>query len=93
MSQLYRIKQTELVSVESQPPEAEGMLAVYSPINPSHSGTVDDPIPWVYGMDCYAGKYYSYSGKVYKVAVGGDMAPCIWAPDTPDFWQWEEVAE
>ena len=51
----------------------------------------DDPIPWVYGMDCHAGKCYRYNGKVYRVAEGGDMIPCTWPPDTPGMWQWEEV--
>lgn len=90
-SQLYRIKQTELVSIESQPPEAEGMLAVYSPIVLDHTGTLEDPIPWVYGMDCYTGKYYSYNGNVYKCA--GDMIPCVWEPGSAGLWQWELVSE
>ena len=55
------------------------------------AGTADDPIPWVYGMDCHAGKCYRYNGKVYQVAEGGDMIPCTWPPDTPGMWQWEEV--
>ena len=74
-----------------QAPHDEGMLAVYRPIDREHAGTADDPIPWVYGMDCYAGKCYRYNGKVYQVAEGGDMIPCTWPPDTPGMWQWEEV--
>ena len=73
------------------PPHDDGMLAIYRPINREHAGTADDPIPWVYGMDCYAGKHYSYNGKVYKVAEGGDMTPCTWPPDSPGMWQWMEV--
>lgn len=42
-------------------------------------------------MDCYAGKHYSYNGKVYRVAEGGDMIPCTWPPDTPGMWQWVEM--
>ena len=61
------------------------------PIDREHAGTADDPIPWVYGMDCHAGKCYRYNGKVYQVAEGGDMIPCTWPPDTPGMWQWEEV--
>ena len=74
-----------------QAPHDEGMLAVYRPIDREHAGTADDPIPWVYGMDCHAGKCYRYNGKVYQVAEGGDMIPCTWPPDTPGMWQWEEV--
>lgn len=88
--QLYRVVQAVTPQAE-MPPHDDGMLAIYRPIDREHAGTVDDPIPWVYGMDCHAGKHYSYNGKVYKVAEGGDMIPCTWAPDTPDMWQWVEV--
>lgn len=87
--QLYRVVQA-VTPIKSQPPDGEGMLAIYRPINPEHAGTEDDPIPWVYGMDCYAGKYYSYEGAVYMVAEGGDMIPCTWPPDS-GIWQWVKV--
>lgn len=87
--QLYHIEQ-DVQPIESQPPDAVGMLAVYRPVDVEHEGTLEDPIPWVYGMNCYAGKYYSYNGNTYKVAVGGDMIPCTWYPDS-GIWQWELV--
>ena len=91
--QVYRMVQpTEVTPQAHQPPGGEGMLAVYRPIDREHTGTADDPIPWVSGMDCTAGTYYSYNGKVYRVAEGGSMAPCTWPPDTPGMWQWEEIA-
>ena len=90
--QVYRMVQpTEITPQAHQPPGGEGMLAVYRPIDQEHAGTLADPIPWVYGMDCYAGKYYSYNGKIYRVAEGGTMSPCVWPPDTPGLWQWEVV--
>ena len=88
--QTYRVVQA-VTPIESQPPGGEGMLAVYRPIEREHTGTMADPIPWVSGMDCYAGKYYSYNGKIYRVAEGGTMSPCVWPPDTPGLWQWEVV--
>ena len=88
--QLYRVVQA-VTPQAHQAPHDEGMLAVYRPIDREHAGTADDPIPWVYGMDCHAGKCYRYNGKVYQVAEGGDMIPCTWPPDTPGMWQWEEV--
>lgn len=75
--------------LESQPPDGEGMLAVYRPIVPDHAGTLEDPIPYVYGMDCHAGLYYSYEGKTWLCKA--DMIPCTWAPGTPGVWQWEEA--
>ena len=91
--QLYRIAQPTVTPVENEKPGGEGMLAVYRPIDVEHTGTLEDPIPFVSGMDCYEGKYYSYKEKVYKVADGGTMKPCVWPPDTPDIWQWELVSE
>lgn len=88
---LYRIVPEQVKPLENQPPHAEGMLAVYRPIEESHQGTEDDPIPWVYGMDCFEGQYYSNKGHLYKVAVGGTMAPCIWEPGSPGVWQWEQL--
>ena len=88
---LYRVVQA-VTPQEHQPPHAEGMLAVYRPIELSHAGTADDPIPWEYGMDCRAGQYFSYEGHVYRVAAGGDMIPCVWAPGTAGLWQWELIS-
>ena len=88
--QLYRVVQA-VTPQEEMPPHDDGMLAIYRPIDREHAGTEDDPIPWVYGMDCHAGMHYSYNGKVYKVAEGGDMTPCTWPPDSPGMWQWVEV--
>ena len=86
---LYRVVQPGGVTPQAhQPPHGEGMLSVYRPIDQAHAGTPEDPIPWVYGMDCHAGVCFSYEGHVYQVAEGGDMIPCVWAPGTPGLWQW-----
>lgn len=90
--QLYRVVQATVPQAH-QVPGGEGMLAIYRPIDREHAGTADDPIPWVFGMDCLAGVYYSYNGAVYRVADGGNMIPCVWAPDTPGLWQWEKIEE
>ena len=87
---LYRVVPSEgVLPMEHQPPHGEGMLAVYRPIDKAHTGTQEDPIPWVYGMDCTAGLYYSYNGVVYLCKA--DMKPCVWAPGTAGLWQWEAV--
>lgn len=88
---LYRVEGANGVDpMEHQPPYGEGMLAVYRPIDVTHAGTLEDPIPWVYGMDCAAGLYYAYGGGVRRCAA--DMPACVWAPGTVGMWQWE-VAE
>ena len=86
--QTYRVVQ-DVTPLESQPPDMDGMLAVYRPIEREHTGTMADPIPWVNGMDCEEGKYYRYEDKTYLCK--SDMLPCVWPPDTPDMWQWEVV--
>ena len=87
--QTYRVVQS-VTPQAHQPPDADGMLAIYRPIEREHAGTQSDPIPWVYGMDSYNGKYYSYEGKTYLCK--SDMLPCVWAPGTAGLWQWEVVS-
>ena len=84
---LYRVVQDNTTPQAGQPPHGEGMLAVYRPIDVGSTGGADDPIPWLYGMDCYEGKYYTYEGKTYLCKQ--NMTPCVWAPNTPGLWQWE----
>lgn len=77
--QCYRQVQSSAVTPQAhQPPGGDGMLAVYRPIDREHAGTLEDPIPWVYGMDCAEGKYYSYTGSVYYAKQ--NMKPCVWTP-------------
>lgn len=86
--QLYRVEQA-VTPQAHQEPGGEGMLAVYRPIDQGHAGTEEDPIPWVYGMDCTAGLYYTYEGHKYRCV--GDMKPCVWAPGSEGVYQWEKV--
>lgn len=87
---LYRVvAEGGVLPQEHQPPHGEGMLAVYRPIDTAHTGTLEDPIPWVYGMDCTEGLYYSYNDTVYLCKA--NMTPCVWAPGTAGLWQWEAV--
>lgn len=89
--QCYRQAQSAPIKPEAQrPPGSPGMSAVYRPVVSGHAGTLDDPIPWVYEMDCKEGKYYSHKGEIYLCT--GDMSPCVWAPGTEGVWQWEVAA-
>lgn len=82
---------------EHQPPNGEGMLAVYRPLSTdpetgeTPTGTQDDPIPYIGGMDVVKDKYYSYNGKLYLANL--NMPACVWPPDTAGLWQWTEVSE
>ena len=88
--QLYRVVQP-VTPQEHQRPDGEGMLAIYRPIDQTHEGTKEDPVPFVYGMDVQQGTYYSSGGKTYLCNL--TMTPCVWAPGTPGLWQWTEVTE
>ena len=89
---VYEVIQ-EVTAQEHQAPDAEGMLAVYRPLSNAEgevpAGTVEDPIPFIYGMDVKAALYYSYSGMIYLAKA--DMPACVWTPDTAGLWQWEAV--
>ena len=87
---LYRVGQ-EHTSLENQKPCDEGMLAIYRPIEIAHQGTIEDPIPWIYGMDCYKDKYYIHENKKYLCK--NDMIPCVWEPGTIGVYQWELIEE
>lgn len=85
----------DVTSVENQPPDSAGMLAVYRPLSvdpdsgDEPQGTQDNPIPFIYGMDVENGLYYLFNGKLYLAKA--DMPACVWNPDTQGLWQWEEV--
>lgn len=68
----------------------EQISAIYTKMSEGYAGTAENPIPWVYGMECKEGVYYSYNGEVYKIAKGGYMNPCVWTPDC-GIWQFEKV--
>lgn len=85
---LYRVVGANGVDpMAHQPPHGEGMLAVYRPIDATHAGTLEDPIPWVYGMDCAGGSYYTAAGATWLCV--SSMPACVWVPGTVGVWQWE----
>lgn len=91
---VYEVQQ-DVLSVESQPPFAAGMLAVYRPLSvdpetgEEPDGSREHPYAFLYGMDVYSGKYYSYNNQLYLAK--SDMTACVWPPDTEGLWQWELV--
>lgn len=93
---VYEVIQ-QVTAIETQPPSAEGMLAIYRPLSVDSEtgeepdGTLENPYTYLDGMDVYNGKYYTYNGKLYLAKA--DMIPCTWAPGTAGLWQWEEVTE
>lgn len=91
---VYEVIQ-DVTSQAHQPPNAEGMLAIYRPLSvdaetgEEPDGTQEHPYTFLYGMDVTSGKYYTYEGKVWLAKA--DMPACVWNPGTEGVWQWEEV--
>ena len=85
----YRVVQA-VDSLEHQPPGAEGMLAIYRPIDAS-AGTKEDPKTFFYGMDVENGLYYRYQDVLYIAKA--DMPACVYYPGSEGVWQWEQVIE
>lgn len=81
---LYRIVSAHTAAAH-YPPDAEGVLALYRPIDISHAGTLEDPIPFVYGMDVTGGLYYSYENAIWLAKI--NMAPCVWPPAEGNEWK------
>lgn len=95
---VYEVVAADGVTAEAhRPPNGEGLLAVYRPLSTdpetgeTPTGTQDDPIPYLDGMDVEEGKYYSYNGKLYL--ANANLPACVWPPDTKGLWQWTEVTE
>ena len=95
---VYEVVAANGVTAEAhQPPNGEGLLAVYRPLSTDPStgetptGTQDDPIPYIGGMDVVKDKYYSYNGKLYL--ANANLPACVWPPDTKGLWQWTEITE
>lgn len=91
---VYEVVQ-DVTSIESQPPDAVGMLAVYRPLSvdpetgEEPDGSREHPFVFIYGMDVARDKYYSYNDNLYLAK--SDMPVCVWPPDTEGLWQWELV--
>ena len=91
---VYEVIQ-DVTSQAHQPPNAEGMLAIYRPLSvdaetgEEPDGTMENPYTFINGMDVEEGCYYTYEGKLYLAKA--DMPACVWYPGTEGLWQWEEI--
>ena len=62
---LYRTEQAVYTFVDTYVPGAEGMESLFSVVDETHAGTIDDPIPYDNNMEIYEGLYYSQNDVVY----------------------------
>lgn len=70
---LYRVLQGHTAMVGWEP-ETITAAALYTEINETHAGTLDDPIPYEGNMALESGKYYVQGGVIYR---------CIWNTINP----------
>lgn len=64
-NKLYRTEQPEYTFVDTYVPGATGTESLFSKVDETHKGTIDDPIPFEKNMEIYEGLYYSQYDVVY----------------------------
>ena len=62
---LYRTEQPEYTFVEHYVPGTAGTESLFSKVDETHNGTVDDPIPYEKNMEIYKGLYYIQYDVIY----------------------------
>lgn len=62
---LYRTEQPEYTFVSHYVPGSTGTESLFSVVDETHAGTLEDPIPYETNMEIFEGKYYIQYGVVY----------------------------
>ena len=62
---LYRTEQPTYTFVEHYVPGTAGTESLFSKVDETHKGTIDDPIPYEKNMEIYKGLYYTQYDVVY----------------------------
>ena len=68
----WRVRQTH-APLEIYPPSLE-TASLYEAIDKEHSGTLDDPIPYMPPMEIFEGKHYAQDGVVYLCTRSSGVA-------------------
>lgn len=53
------------LTIQSHYPPGDGMESLYTKVNETHAGTLEDPIPYDGNMALENGKYYSQNSTIY----------------------------
>lgn len=64
-NKLYRTEQSKYKFVDTYVPGAVGTESLFSKVDETHAGTIEDPIPYETNMEIYEGMYYSQNGVIY----------------------------
>ena len=62
---LYRTEQPTYTFVDYYVPGTAGTESLFSKVDETHKGTIDDPIPYEKNMEIYKGLYYTQYDVVY----------------------------
>lgn len=62
---LWRTEQSTYIFVAHYVP-GEGTESLFSKVDESHAGTVEDPIPFEKNMEIYESLYYTQNGVLYR---------------------------
>ena len=62
---LYRTEQTTYTFVAHYVPGTAGMESLFSVVDETHKGTMEDPIPYSKNMEVYNGLYYTQYDVLY----------------------------
>lgn len=62
---LYRTEQPKYTFVAYQVPGSVGTESLFSKVDETHAGTIDDPIPYDGNMEIFEGLYYVQNGILY----------------------------
>lgn len=62
---LFEVRMDHALQATWVPGQGGGAESLYEAVQETHSGTADDPIPWVYNMTLENGKYYIDKEVVY----------------------------
>lgn len=78
---LYKVRTAHTFSAEWVP--GIDTASIYEAIDETHSGTIDDPIPWIQPMELVSGKYYTQFDKLYEcirdsgISLAYDLADLV----------------
>ena len=64
-NKLYRTEQPKYTFVAHYVPGTVGTESLFSKVDETHAGTIEDPIPYETNMEIYEGLYYSQNGVIY----------------------------
>lgn len=62
---LYRTEQPKYTFVAHYVPGTAGTESLFSKVDESHAGTLDDPVPYEQNMEIYQGTYYIQYDVIY----------------------------